>query len=204
MKRLRKEVGKVRFFHAGEYGENLGRPHHHACLFGFDFEDKKLWKVKQGVRLWTSETLNRIWGHGYCVIGEVTFESAAYVARYIMKKITGEEAVDHYKGKEPEYTTMSRRPGIGKEFFDKFQSDIYNYDRVEIRNKLVRPPRYYDGLYEVEHPDRMEKIKLNRKEKINSKKSKTKTEKFQKYIQDQKNAKIKKQKNIKNRGLENE
>ena len=123
MKRLRKEFSgrRIRYFHCGEYGEKLGRPHHHACLFGFDFSDKVLWSVRSNVKLYRSPTLDRIWGQGYCTIGDVNFESAAYVARYVTKKITGEVAVDHYKvgvdvstgeviSKKPEFVTMSRRP----------------------------------------------------------------------------------------------
>ena len=42
MKRLRQFVApvKIKFFHCGEYGAKLSRPHHHACLFGYDFPDK--------------------------------------------------------------------------------------------------------------------------------------------------------------------
>ena len=57
MKRLRKRFGRVRFFHCGEYGSQLSRPHHHACLFGFDFDDRVFYKEKSGVRLYRSKAL---------------------------------------------------------------------------------------------------------------------------------------------------
>ena len=102
----------VRFFHCGEYGELLSRPHYHACLFGFDFSDKVLWSTRGGVRLYRSKVLEKLWTFGFSTIGDVTFESAAYVARYCTKKITGDEADKHYNGRSPEYVTMSRRPCI--------------------------------------------------------------------------------------------
>lgn len=177
MKRLRKRFpgkdvvydkdGKptypIRFFHCGEYGDMLGRPHYHACLFNFDFEDKKLFKVNNGSRLYRSEALEELWPYGYSMIGEVTFQSAAYVARYIMKKITGDKADEHYQGKKPEYTTMSRRPGIGKGWFDKFEGDVYPKDFITMNGKKLSAPKFYDRLFEITNPDEFKKIKLRRK-----------------------------------------
>lgn len=175
MKRLRKKYGSnIRFFHCGEYGDQLGRPHYHACLFGFDFPDKVHWKTtKRGDRLYTSESLNKIWGKGYAIIGDVTFESAAYVARYITKKITGDAAADHYERHDPdtgelyslkpEYTTMSRRPGIAKDWYDKYSSDVYPHDEVIMRGMKMKPPKYYDRQYELTNPKEFEKMKMQRR-----------------------------------------
>lgn len=174
MKRLRKKFGaKIRFFHCGEYGEKYGRPHYHACLFNFDFPDKELWKVVNGHRLYTSKSLEELWPFGFSSIGDVTFESAAYVARYIMKKITGENSelryglVDSETGEytpiKPEYTTMSRRPGIGKEWFDSFSTDVYPSDFITINGKKCRPPKFYDKLYEKERPYEFLDLKEARK-----------------------------------------
>jgi len=204
LKRLRKHCGPFRYYHAGEYGEKLQRPHHHACLFGFDFEDKQKWQIRNGVQLYKSETLEKIWGHGHCVIGEVTFESAAYVARYILKKITGEDSDYHYDGRTPEYTTMSRRPGIGKQFFDKYKADIYNQDHVVLKRMELKPPRYYDNLYEILDPEGYQKTKLTRKEKQINKPKKTKTQKFIIMLNNRKIETEKQKKNRKNRSLENE
>ncbi|QXP08492.1 MAG: replication initiator protein [Arizlama microvirus] len=164
MKRLRKKFNtKIRYYHCGEYGENFGRPHHHACIFGFDFPDKEWLSRKDGVDLYTSEILSELWGHGYCTIGSVTFESAAYVARYIMKKITGEKAEEYYGGRLPEYTTMSRRPGLGKDWFKQFKSDVYPHDRVIMRGNIqCRPPKYYDALYDLDNHEIMSILKGKR------------------------------------------
>lgn len=159
MKRLRKKYGAdIRFYHCGEYGEKYGRPHYHAIIFNHDFVDKSLWKVINGQRLYVSDDLARLWPFGHSSIGSVTFESAAYVARYIMKKINGDAADAHYKWidpetgevfqRAPEYTTMSRRPGIGSGWYSKFNSDVYPADFVVMNGKKMKPPKYYDGLYE--------------------------------------------------------
>lgn len=187
MKRLRKKfVGSeavwndhkqkneypIRFFHCGEYGEKYGRPHYHACLFNFDFSDKVLYKVDNGNRLYISETLQELWPYGFCTIGEVTFESAAYTARYIMKKVTGEKAKEHYQNVDietgefrelvPEYTTMSRRPGIGKRWFDEYKTDVYPSDFITINGKKCNPPKYYDTILSELDPLQFDDIKEKR------------------------------------------
>ena len=176
MKRLRKFAGEgVRFYHCGEYGERFGRPHYHACIFNFDFNDKYFWRNSpSGFKLFRSDTLEKLWPFGHCEIGTVTFESAAYVARYIMKKVNGDMADEHYFDpftgvyRKPEYTTMSRRPGIGKGWYDKFSSDVFPSDFVVVKGVKMRPPLFYDRQFEIEYPSDFEKIKLGRK--LNAKK----------------------------------
>lgn len=173
MKRLRKRFGaSIRFYHCGEYGDLYGRPHYHSCIFNFDFPDKVLWKVSQGNRLYVSAILAELWPFGFSSIGDVTFESAAYVARYIMKKINGDGAAAHYRvydsstgevfDRRPEYTTMSRRPGIGKGWLDKFQSDVFPRDYVVVRGVKCKPPRFYDSQFEVIDPDLFNSLKMAR------------------------------------------
>lgn len=164
MKRLRKKYGAgIRFFACGEYGELLERPHYHAILFGFDFPDKIPFSVRDGNTYYISESLMSLWPYGFSTIGQVTFESCAYVARYVCKKITGDKAVEHYKGREPEFLLMSRKPGIAKKWFDEFQADVYPNDFVIVRNGIKqKPPRYFDKLYDVINPDDMARIKEER------------------------------------------
>lgn len=180
MKRLRKCFfpRKVRFFHAGEYGEDTKRPHYHALFFGIDFADKVPWSVRGVHPVFRSRELTRLWGRGECELGGVTFESAAYVARYAMKKISGEasdwlyEVVDEGTGevhlREREYATMSRRPGIGRAWFDRYSADVFPADGVVVGGRLQKPPRYYDQLYERMAPEEMGKIKSARAEKVRS------------------------------------
>lgn len=96
--------------------------------------------------LYTSTFLDRLWGNGRTITGAVTFDAAAYVARYSLKKVTGPLADQHYQGRHPEYLTMSRRPGIGSAWLDKFKTDVYPNDQVILRGGIrSRPPRYYDS-----------------------------------------------------------
>lgn len=172
MKRLRKRCGAVRFFHCGEYGESTGRPHYHAILFGFDFPDKVLYSERGDVRLYSSVLLDELWGWGVCRIGSVSFESCAYVARYILKKVNGDDADRHYSrvnsitGEEysiaPEYVTMSRRPGIARDWFLKYGDEVFPFDEVVSRGFPSRPPRYYDSLLELSEPDVFVSVKRKR------------------------------------------
>ncbi len=178
MKRLRKRVGdrRIRFYHCGEYGELYRRPHYHALLFGFDFGDKTLFTVRNENRIHTSEFLDSVWQRGYSSIGDVTFDSAAYVARYVMKKVNGEAAAEHYIGCDsitgdlvdlvPEYTTMSRGGkgghGIGHDWYSKFKEDVFPLDEVVIRGRRMKPPRFYDLVYELECPEDFARVKAER------------------------------------------
>ena len=179
---------KIKFYHAGEYGEAcednnyIARPHYHAAIFGHDFDDKKLFKVRNGNRLYTSSALDDLWGMGHTSVGALTFESAAYVARYIMKKITGERADEYYisvcpytgeiRDIEPEYSTMSRggakegARGIGAGWYEQFKSDAYPSDFITVRGHPMKPPKYYDRLFEAENPEQMEVIKNERIEQM--------------------------------------
>ena len=174
MKRLRKRFGDgIRFFHCGEYGELRGRPHYHACVFNFDFPDKVVWKRNEnGDTVYLSRILDELWGRGFCSVGDVSFQSAAYVARYIMKKQTGDEAFVHYETfddvtgeifyRQPEYVTMSRRPGIGKGWIDKFGPDVFPHDYVVVNGAKSRPPRFYDAQYEIDNPRGFQRLKAVR------------------------------------------
>ena len=100
-------------------------------------------------------------------MGAATFKSAAYVARYILKKFTGEGAEDHYEfgemhSKTPEYVTMSRRPGIGSSWLDRYRSDVYPSDFVVLEARKMQPPKYYDRQYELQEPKELAKLKASR------------------------------------------
>jgi len=159
IKRLRKAGHKLRYFMAGEYGEENWRPHFHACLFGVGFDDRVLYRrLASGFDLYTSPSLERYWEHGFSSLGEVSFESAAYVARYVVKKVTGDRAVDHYRRVSadtgeiidfvPEFCHMSLKPGIGMPWFEKYHSDVFPADRVWHDGRKLRVPRFYDKLLE--------------------------------------------------------
>lgn len=183
MKRLRKKYGEgVRFYACGEYGEESRRPHYHACLFNHNFIDRKPHSVNgHGNTMYTSDELGKLWTYGFSMIGDVTFDSAAYVARYVMKKVTGKEADEHYVDKETgyimpsEFTLMSRGGrkkgpgGIGKGWFDKYKSDCFPSDYLIMKNGGKRiPPRYYTNQLELTDPDMYAKIKEQRRKRAAS------------------------------------
>ncbi len=157
---------QIRYFHCGEYGDKLSRPHHHACLFNVDFFDKK--PLPSNPKLYTSKSLEQLWPHGFSTIGEVNFETAAYVARYVTKKITGKLAGAHYEGRIPEYVTMSRRPGIGHDWLEKHLNDVFPHDYMVIRNGIKsKPPSYYDKILALTNLPLYTKLKAIRERAAN-------------------------------------
>lgn len=162
MKRLRKVYHdkRIRFYMCGEYGEPAPangftyRGHYHACLFGVRFEDAVYFKKSpSGAKLYRSRILEQLWPHGHCSFGEVSFESAAYVARYCLKKLVtrdGEEGyhdVDLETGevfyRVPEFARMSLKPGIGAHWFARFHGDVSRAATVISRGKEVQAPLFY-------------------------------------------------------------
>lgn len=166
----REECPPIRYFHCGEYGDELWRPHYHAILFGVHFGDHELLKRQRHGDLYRSPTLDRLWGHGFASIGAVTYQSAGYVARYCMKKVLGDLADEHYRrvdkttGEvvqlEPEYATMSLKPGIGARWFHEFDRDCYPSDFVTMGGSIKgKPPKYYERLLKREQPGRLQEVK---------------------------------------------
>lgn len=182
MKRLRKEVrgvspspsGKypVRFFCAGEYGEKFQRPHWHAILFNVWFRDQ----VGFHNGTYRSAQVERLWGHGNVVIDQVTPASAAYVAGYTLGKVYGRAAREAYEdvvdvatgelsSRRPEFCTMSRRPGIGAWWYEKFSGDLFPADHAVQDGKEFKVPRYYSRRFfedPVSVPELIEDIKYAR------------------------------------------
>lgn len=168
IKRLRTKFSdrKIRVFYCGEYGDLNQRPHYHILLFNLDFPDKVYLKTINGEKLFTSDILSKLWPYGISSVGSLTFESAAYVARYCTKKVTGSEAEDHYKGRLPEFAQASLKPGLGKGWFEKFgYSDVFPLDECVVRGSKCKPPRYYDRCLERDNPVMYQKVKDRRMEK---------------------------------------
>jgi len=160
MKRLRKKFGEnISFFMAGEYGDRTHRPHYHAILFGVDFKDKMLLrKNEMGDDIFISETLEKLWGHNDSElkpneIGEANYKTAAYIARYVVKKLTGKMA-PLYEGRTPDYGKASRQYAIGKKWLEKYWPDIFNYNELILPDGSSAPiPRYYVNWLQKYHFD---------------------------------------------------
>lgn len=108
LKKLRKAVSplKIRHYYCGEYGEKFGRPHYHFAIFGLGPEDEK--------------TIHKAWARGDIHVGDLTHDSAQYVAQYVTKKMNHPESKCTDKcthtpldGRIPEYSRMSLKPGVG-------------------------------------------------------------------------------------------
>lgn len=176
MKRLRRAYeyqgheNKLRYFMAGEYGSQTLRPHFHAIIFGLELpsEDLHLFKRNiQGDCIYTSDFIQKLWPYGFSTVGAVTWQSCAYVARYIMKKHLGKDS-DFYENYniEPEFTLMSRKPGIARQYYDEHKDELFSYDFVSVPTHQgavkVYPPPYFEKLFEEDFP---EQDVLERKEK---------------------------------------
>ena len=175
MKRIRRRFpdDHIRFFACGEYGSQTFRPHYHAIIFGLHLDDLVPYKtVREGGELYTyynSPKLQSCWLDsdgkpiGFVVVGEVTWESCAYTARYVTKKLKGKEA-DFYEKHciSPEFSLMSRRPGIARDYYEShpgiFDSDYINISTPKGGRKF-RPPRYFEKLFEIEDPVRSKELK---------------------------------------------
>lgn len=156
----------IRFYACGEYGGKSGRPHFHVLVFNLPpLPDMKHWFTTDAhEKIYHSDILqNDIWKKGICSIGELTWNSAAYVARYVVKKQKGttKGLVDLcgnlVSGIEPEFTRMSRMPGIAWKYYDEHKHQFYETDEIvmSIRGKVrtIKPPRYFDKMYDLENED---------------------------------------------------
>ena len=175
LKRLRKKRGSFRYYGCGEYGPSTLRPHYHLCLFGLDFNDRVKMKYDAKTKLWlyASDQLTDTWGLGHTSVGDVSFQSAAYVARYIMKKQYGARSAYNYctydaetgeviAEREKEFPMMSTRGGIGKAFYERYKGDMYPKGFLHVNGVRMQPAKYYDRLFELEDPVGYKELKRER------------------------------------------
>lgn len=158
----------IRFFACGEYGSKRGRPHFHILLFNCNLRDLKFFGTRNGQTYFESNDIYKVWKNGLAIVGEVTFDSAAYVSRYIMKKQTGKnKSFYDEQGILPEFTRMSRMPGIAREYYDKHKDKIYTLDSLVISSGYgkvleIKPPKYYDRIFDIDNPEILNIIKEER------------------------------------------
>lgn len=180
LKRLRRTVDynydesnrmPIRYYLAGEYGSKGHRPHYHVCLFGLPDDLVQEGTSKLGHPLFQSPLINETWGQGFTVVGELNATTASYTARYTLKKAQGQDhAYNDALGIEREFVTMSRKPGIGLNYYERHKDQIYERDEIILpaiskdKPNVVRPPRYFDIKYGGEDPKAMAKIKAMREE----------------------------------------
>lgn len=163
LKRFRNEFSyPIRYYASGEYGEETHRPHYHLIVFGVScdnpvFKNRKFSRSKKGKVGYECHLDS--WPQGLAYVGDVTYDSACYVAKYTMKKVKGKKAYEAYeaKGIQPEFSLMSLKPGIGARYLRD------NHNRLKMRKYVIGKngckvglPRYYrDKLFSPIEKDLM-------------------------------------------------
>lgn len=168
LKRLRKAYrGKLRYFVAGEYGEQTARPHYHMILYGWKPTDlENLYKIHHN-GYYTSEWLKGLWKMGQIQIAQAVPETYRYVAGYVTKKmyeIDGKKANAYYElGQTKPFACMSLKPGLGDKYYQEHKEEIWKQGYIQCTNgKRAQIPRYYEKQMEAENPQRLWRIKQNR------------------------------------------
>lgn len=160
-KQSKKTDIKIRYYSVGEYGTKTHRPHYHAILFN----------VHQEI----INQITDIWQLGHTHTGQVTDASIHYVTKYHVNKSFQKLDLPS----EPEFTLMSRRPGIGSTYIKInalwHQENGYNY--VVNNGYKQRLPRYFKNkLFTEDELKAMSKIN-----EINNEKAQQDT--YQKLLQ---------------------
>lgn len=163
IKRLRKSRpdDKIRYYLAGEYGPQTDRPHYHAIIFGLHLGDWRLIESghsETGNTYYTCGELERIWRNGFVSIEPANEFTCKYVAQYVTKKIGEKPRVRRLeRGQEPEFSLQSRRPGIGRLYYDEKGDEMFREDKVFLAtlngSVEIKPPRYFKKLYKAQHED---------------------------------------------------
>ena len=178
MKRVRKKH-KFSYYACGEYGDKTNRPHYHAIIYGLELDDLEEFgrNPVTGDIYYRSAYMEKKWPFGYVIIGGVTFQSIAYVAKYVNKKITGNMAEEHYKRRivdehtgevleewqvEPEFQLASRNPALGLRWFQKYTSDCFPKDSISYDGKQFPVPDYYLRKLEELDNELYIKVKIER------------------------------------------
>lgn len=166
----------VRFMGCGEYGSERGRPHYHLILFNCQLPTDSFYepRIINKSTYWRNKIIEEEWDYGFSNVSDVTWNTIAYTARYITKKVYGAQAEEEYKaqGKEPEFFRSSRMPGIGGYYYAENKDKIYENDEIIITNKKgaqsTKPPKYFDRLLEKEDAERVKQLKRERRKRAES------------------------------------
>jgi len=157
MKDLRSEIGshpddRISVMVTGEYGDKGKRPHWHAIMFNFrpHDQDSKPGKTELGHTVYTSKWLSEIWGRGAIEYGDVSIESASYVARYSAKKLV--HGPDQSHDLHPVHRTSSKIP-IGLPWIQKYWRQTFENGFVVLPNgRRAAIPRFYEDWFRKQNP----------------------------------------------------
>lgn len=183
MKRLRQHclrdlgIEKIRFYLAGEYGDQTLRPHYHAIIFGLglsDLADVQLFSRNDlGQPFYVSSWLQEIWTHGHVLLADVNWKVCAYVGRYVTKKLNGDAAISYAERNVlKEFSLMSRKPGLGREYLD-LHPDCFDFQSINLSTPegglKISIPQYYLKQLELTDPERFAIIKAERRKFVSDK-----------------------------------
>lgn len=183
--RRKTRLGKLRFFGVGEYGDTFGRPHYHLLVYGPDIPDlRKVNSIHAKKDVFGSEIVSSAWGKGGVAVQRMTLGAARYCAGYVFKKMTGKAADEHYSRVDPvtgelvklvpEFSRMSRKPGIGFAYLEGYWRDIFlsGNDNIVVNGRPCRVPGFFvdrmddilssDSLLMDEYDHRRQKAAIDR------------------------------------------
>lgn len=167
IRRAKKRWPTLRYFACGEYGARTGRAHYHGAFFNMNIPDLRHYSYNKNYQpLWTSETINQLWGKGYCIIGKLEYGSAQYIAKYIAKadKDIRQKDWELWTGKQRPFLLMSKRPGIGEAYIKKYHETLAKDRNTLIAGYRRKLPKYaIEKLTDID-PIEMEMDKLERRE----------------------------------------
>ena len=170
----RQGIYDIKYFYCGEYGTETKRPHYHLLLYGapLDISQNYSYHIDKNFKEhWKNPIIDHYWKYGMHDIANMEWSNAAYVARYCTKKIHTEPFPDQLyaeQGMRKEFIRMSRRPAIGRRYYDLHKLDIYKNDEMIMKTVKgnigsFKPPKSFDKLFKEEYPDEWKKIENRRK-----------------------------------------
>jgi len=174
---------KVRYFGVGEYGGKLARPHLHLIIYGPDIAQKSIQYVDYaasqfnaefrkmfgdtGINHYTSPLLAKCWPYGIAEFTHAAPATMQYVTKFHVDKVTGDKAESHYEGRQPEFSRMSRQPGIGTKWIEKHWREIYpDGAMLDPKGAKFAPPKFYDRWLEKHQPEIYAETKKRREASI--------------------------------------
>lgn len=155
---LKKEM-EISYMVTGEYGEKDKRPHWHAIIFNYSPPDLKFHKMSKcgKHRIFKSAIIDELWGKNDSKkvpneIGDVSIDSAGYVARYAAKKLVHGNDQEH--DYHPIHKTSSKN-AIGKKYISANYKQIFRLGFVRIPGSKIKTkiPRYYVDWLKKHQPE---------------------------------------------------
>lgn len=123
--RFRWNPGRIRFYAVGEYGDRSERPHYHLALFGAGCSFGRV-DGRGSCQCLTCSAVRETWTAGHSLVAQLERKSAQYIAGYVTKKMTSRDDL-RLAGREPEFSRMSLRPGIGANVMFDVASEVMRY-----------------------------------------------------------------------------